>query len=496
MLQDLKFKYKISLLPVLFIITLVSIVIILSITNYKNKQLLTKIEKGYVSYVELSSDLSATMKELQRGFQDAVAATDLDKLAATQIYAAKFDSLVQNAKQNSIINSDTALESLSKNFLSYYQLANITSQKMIGGDLSEETTANIQTMIVRYKEVTSYLNAIETDSKTKMNESFENTYRNNRITNRSIIAGVLILLGLVIFLVIRINTTTVIPLHDIVSSLNILSDGQLNCEINDKYLHRKDEIGDVTRSLKQLIDKLSLIVEEVQNGIDTVSSASTELEASSEEISKGANQQAASVEEISASMEEMLANISQNMENAENAQKIAEKVSEKIKIVDNSSRESVNSIKQIADKITIIDDIAFQTNLLALNAAVEAARAGEHGKGFAVVAAEVRRLAERSRAAGIEINSISRASVEQSIRSGELLNDVIPEIATTVRLVHEIAASSIEQNNGVSQVTHAIQDLNGVTQSNSTTSEQLNSKAETLTVNAINLKETIQYFKL
>jgi methyl-accepting chemotaxis protein len=329
-----------------------------------------------------------------------------------------------------------------------------------------------------------------------MKESFADTVKNTNATGLTISVLILVLLIVLAYLTFLISSTTVKPLNEIVTSLNLLSEGELNCKTKEEYLHRKDEIGDVTRSLKQHIDKLSMVVEEVQEGINTVSTASIELETSSEELSKGANQQAAATEQISSSMEEMLATIEQNMENAGNAQKIAEKISENIKVVDETSRMSIDSIKKIAEKISIIDDIAFQTNLLALNAAVEAARAGEHGKGFAVVAAEVRRLAERSRIAGIEINTISKESVERSIHDGELLSNIIPEIGKTTHLVHEIAASSIEQNNGVSQVNQAIQELNGVTQSNSATSEELTGKAETLTEKSQMLKESIQYFKV
>lgn len=496
MLQDLKFRFKIMILPVLFIATLIGIMVAFVMVNNKNNKILKTIENGYVSYVKLSNDLTSTMKDIQRGFLDAVAAADQEKLNANQTFAARFDSLIQNAQQNIIVDNNVILEKLSTDFKSYYQLANATSEKMIGGDYSEETTANIQVMIARFKEINTQLSNIETDSKTRMRESFADTVKNTNRTGAIISVLVLVLLVLLSYVTIQINKSTVKPLKDIVESLNLLAEGDLHCNTDETYLQRKDEIGDVSRSLRLLIDKLSAILEEVHGGVETVATASLELEASSEEISKGANQQAAATEEISASMEEMLANIEQNMENANNAQKIAERISEKVKIVDESSRESVESIKKIADKISIIDEIAFQTNLLALNAAVEAARAGEQGKGFAVVAAEVRRLAERSREAGIEINTISKASVQKSIHAGELLNNMIPEIANTVQLVHEIAASSIEQNNGVNQVNTAIQELNTVTQSNSATSEQLTGKAETLTSKSENLKEIIQFFRV
>ena len=495
MLQDLKFRYKITLLPAIFIVVLVAIMIVFSVTGNKNKRLLNSIEHGFVSYVELSNNLIMTMKDLQRGFQDAVAATDLEKLANTKILASKFDSLILNTQQNVLIQNDTLLGALKSKFTTYYQTAYTTSEKMIGGNFSEETTANIQRMITQYKDITSRLDAIKSDSQSKMTESFANTIANTRTTGIVVIISICFLLVFLSIFTFRITNLTVEPLTHIVSSLNSLSDGDLKCRLDDKYMTRKDEIGAVSQSMNQLIERLTEIVNEVQSGVDTVSSASSELEKTSEELSKGANSQAAASEEISSSMEEMLANISQNRDNAENARKIAVKISENIKVIDESSKISLSSTKQIADKIKIIDDISFQTNLLALNAAVEAARAGENGRGFAVVAAEVRRLAERSRMAGVEINNIAKLSVEHSVHSNQLLHDIIPEIATTAKLIQEIAASSVEQNSGVQQVNNAIQELNNTTQSNSATAEELNSKAETLTDHSANLKLVIQYFK-
>jgi methyl-accepting chemotaxis protein len=193
-------------------------------------------------------------------------------------------------------------------------------------------------------------------------------------------------------------------------------------------------------------------------------------------------------------MEEMASNIQQNTDNAQQTDKIATSASSSIAKVSKASEESTASIKNIADKILIINDIAFQTNILALNAAVEAARAGEHGRGFAVVAAEVRKLAERSKIAADEINVLAKNSVKVTEESAVLLNQIIPEIEKTAKLVQEISAASIEQTSGADQINNAIQQLNTITQQNAAASEELATSAEEMASQAEQLQDIISYF--
>jgi methyl-accepting chemotaxis protein len=153
-------------------------------------------------------------------------------------------------------------------------------------------------------------------------------------------------------------------------------------------------------------------------------------------------------------------------------------------------------MKQIAQKIGIIDDIAYQTNLLALNAAIEAARAGEHGKGFAVVAAEVRKLAERSQIAAQEIGTVATSSVELAEKAGRLLDNIVPNIKKTSDLVQEISAASAEQTSGVGQINAAVNQMNQTTQKNAASSKELAATAEEMSAQAEQLQQTMAFFKL
>jgi methyl-accepting chemotaxis protein len=290
-----------------------------------------------------------------------------------------------------------------------------------------------------------------------------------------------------------ITRSITVPLAEALKYTNTLADGDLTFVIGNTS---KDETGQLLMALKNTAAKLSQIISEVRNASDNLSSASTQVSATAQSLSQGASEQAASLEETSATLEQAGAGVEQNTQNAKLTDSIAGKAAASTVKGGEAVVQTLSAMKSIAERIGIIDDIAYQTNLLALNAAIEAARAGEHGKGFAVVAAEVRKLAERSQVAAQEISKMASNSVGVAEGASELLKAIVPDIQQTAELVQEITASSEEQSIGISQINVAMAQLNQATQQNASASEELAATAEEMNGQAEQLQEVMSFFKV
>jgi methyl-accepting chemotaxis protein len=261
-------------------------------------------------------------------------------------------------------------------------------------------------------------------------------------------------------------------------------------------VEKRSENDALMMALEQMVEDLTKIAGNVQDASEQVATGSQQISSGAEEMSQSATQASSSVEEVSSSMEEMNATVSQNADNAKETAAIAEKAAKDALEGGESVAATVKAMRDIAEKIGIIEEIARQTNMLALNAAIEAARAGDAGRGFAVVAAEVRKLAERSQTAAKEIGGLSGTSVEVAEKAGALIEAIVPGIQKTSELVQEINASSAEQAEGIQQVTKAIQQLDQVIQQNASATEEMSSTSEELAGQAEQLRDVSAFFKI
>lgn len=299
-------------------------------------------------------------------------------------------------------------------------------------------------------------------------------------------------LGVFAVLSLLIATRIVTPLTRLVEVAKTTAAGNLT-ETSD--IRRDDETGILAATLNAMVRHLRQIVADVKRVAQNVSERGHTMNAHTQIMRNRAMQQAASMTQASSSMEEMAINIRQNADNAAQMEMLAMKSAEDTLKSEQAVADTVNAMREIVKRTSIIEDIARQTRLLSLNATIEASHAEEYGKGFAVVAAEVRDLAESSQNAAEEITELTGSGIAIAERAGDMLKRLVPDIQQTAAIVQEISAATKEQTKGVEQINSAIQELDAVTQQNSVTSEELAASAEELSAQASLLLQAIEFFK-
>jgi methyl-accepting chemotaxis protein len=315
------------------------------------------------------------------------------------------------------------------------------------------------------------------------------------------IVRMLVALGAMLFAIIGavlfgILESLVRVIRRTVSLIGTIEKGDMTVEADGDLISRGDEIGDICRSLEAMRNEIGRTLLAIQDTALGVSQRSSQISETSQSLSDGANEQAASAEQVSSSMEQIAATTRQNTDNSLATERLSRKSADDAKEGGQAVAATVTAMKNIAQSISIIEEIARQTNLLALNAAIEAARAGDVGKGFAVVASEVRKLAERSQTAAGEISVMSSDSTAIAEKAGDLLAKIVPDILKMADLIQEISGASKEQSVGVDQVTQAVGQLDTVIQQNAATSETLAASSEELSGQARALTDALSFFKI
>ncbi|WP_163096843.1 methyl-accepting chemotaxis protein [Acidithiobacillus ferrianus] len=448
-----------------------------------------------VAILEMAGDCRDALLA-QTPAQRAQSQQDIQKLQSrSQDLLTTLHKDVQHRKARLVVESiQRHMESYNSALSTCLQEMNAIAAGAVGGEASVAVITQFQQQVIpreeRLRAEIEHLNGV-ISGKLGIVERQNNT---NYVIARNLSIGIGVAAMLVATLMgVFLTRSITRPLNEAVRTAEGVAEGDLSMSVVSRT---HDETGRLMAALGTMVERLTQTIGEVRGAADNLSSASEQVSATSQSLSQSASEQAASVEETSATLEEAAASIKQNAENARVTDDIATGAAKEARMGGEAVAGTVQAMKNIAEKIGIIDDIAYQTNMLALNAAIEAARAGEHGKGFAVVAAEVRKLAERSQVAAQEIGTLAGNSVRVAEQAGSALTALVPAIGKTSDLVQEISAASNEQAASIDQINLAVGQLNQVTQQNASASEELAATAEEMSGQAEQLQQLMATFRL
>lgn len=402
----------------------------------------------------------------------------------------QFFSLIEDGKLTELMNNYKTLrdtwEATTDQVIALTQKTDTTARQQAFQLSMGKSSENFEAMRHQLDLMQERLEQILAEKQASALANFQSTSLTMLIT-----AGIGVILAIILSIALFRSITT--PLQIVANAVHQLAEGNLTFRTHSE---RHDEFGQLLGAMNDSMVRLSQTVTDILNTSDALTSASAQVSATTQSLSQATTEQASSVEEISASLEQISSSVKQNADNAQITDGIAAKAAQQAAEGGSTVSQTVEAMRSIAEKVAIIDDIAYQTNLLALNAAIEAGRAGGHGRGFAVVASEVRKLAEHSRVAAQEIDELTTGNVRLAERAGDLLGNIVPAITKTSDLVQEISASSLEQSSGLSEVNSAMLQINRATQQNAAAAEELAATAEQTNDHSLHLQRLMSFFKV
>jgi methyl-accepting chemotaxis protein len=530
MLQNLSFRWKLLALPALAAIGFGSMVVATLLCGARTADQLLQIEKGYAPSLELSRDLEESLVRIQRAMQDAVAAQDVGLLSEAEKERDNFLTRLRAGKENPHLDA-SSLSALEEAMRTYFDLARDTSQTMITAPQTDLTSA-LRDMTTRYVAMRDRLHADTERDRKAMAAAFERARAAQHTATQALVLIVLTFLLMLTAASLLVTRTLLRDVADAAGAARRLTEGDVTGQVNatssdevgqllgamsrmNGYLQqmadaaRRLSVGDLTlrmaprsdrdafgHAFRDMISRLTQIATEVRVAAEHVAAAAAQTAATSGQLSNGTMQVAASVQEVVAGLERMTTSIGENAARSRDMEASALRSAEQARESGGAVEKTLSAMRRIAERITFVEGIAYQTNLLALNAAIEAARAGEHGRGFAVVASEVRKLAEKSQGAAVEIGTLASESVTIAERSGEMLRELLPAIHRTTSMVQEVAAATREQQATVTQIGQAMTRVDGTTQRNAAAAEELSATAEELSAHADAQKELVGFFQI
>ncbi len=483
--NSLSFNVSLGVLVVTLPLTITLLIVFIKVQNAD--YFADEITHKYVDIMQTSDamviDVNSTYKNLSQFVQTRQTENRNAIVQDLRKAQEKIDVLKSLITKEIETTIQSDFQTVKTNFEDFKKIVNLEDNKQ--NNLSELSALHEKISITAAK--------IQTSAATIIKSTSETLSQTNDSCQFIIIIGIVIAFLMYTVASKDFKKRTIIPLKEAIKNAVHLAKGNLNIKIERST--NKDEIATLNNAVAELSENLKEIVSAVKNCAIEIDNTSKDMQNASQQMSSSANDQAASAEEVSSSIEEMSSSIQQNSENAHETQKIAIETSQTIQEYSVTAEKSTQAMRNIAEKISIIDEIAFQTNILALNAAVEAARAGEHGKGFAVVAAEVRKLAERCAEAAKEIDLVSIGGQTVAKQTGEALGKALPKMKRTTTLVQEIAASCQEQASGSDQINTAVQRFNSTTQYFASISQEVANNSTILSEQSDNLMNILSFFK-